>query len=207
MYWIRLKRDAETVITLPSIEQIEVNTGVRLYLEKLNFDKYTDSTITKTSSSAGAVTGLTHLAGHQVYAIEGDATTGPYFVESDGTTTISNESASVDIGIQYKPLLVPMPLLAPTQEGDNTYAKKYVQDLFIDSVDSLYLQAGIGDELTDIPNMQLGSYTLGSNVSPVTGIYRITPRGDWRPRQEITITQSQPGPMTIIGVGYHVEVT
>jgi len=206
-YWIRLRRGATTVTTLPSIEQLQVNTGVRLYLEKMDFDEYTDATSTETSDSVGDITGATHLAGHQVYAIEGDATTGPYFVDSAGAVTISNTSATVSLGIQYKPLLVPMPLLAPTQEGDNTYAKKYVQDLFIDYIDSLYLRAGIKPEISDIPNMQLGNYTLGSSVSPRTGVYKITPRGDWQPRQEITITQSQPGPMTIIGVGYHVEVT
>lgn len=206
-YWIRLKRTTDTVTTLPTIEQLQVNTGVRLYLENLDFATYTDSTSTETSDSAGDITGATHLAGHQVYAIEGDVTTGPYFVDSSGAVTISNVSATVKLGIQYKPLLVPMPLRAPTQEGDNTYAQKYVQDLFIDYVDSLYLQAGIKPEISDIPNMNLGSYTLGSSVAPVTGVYKITPRGDWEPRQQITITQSQPGPMTIIGVGYHVEVS
>jgi hypothetical protein len=206
-YWIRIKRTTDTVSTLPSIEQIQVNTGVRLYLEKMSFDEYTDSTSTETSDANGDITGVTHLAGHQVYAIEGDATTGPYFVDSAGAVTISNVSATVKLGMQYKPLLVPMPLRTPTQEGDNVYSQKYVQDLFIDYVDSLYLQAGIQPEISDIPNMNLGSYTLGSSVAPVTGFYRITPRGDWSPRQQITITQSQPGPMTIIGVGYHVEVS
>lgn len=206
-YWIRIKRTTDTITTLPSIEQIQVNTGVRLYLEKMSFDEYTDSTSTETSDASGDITGVTHLAGHQVYAIEGDVTTGPYFVDSSGAVTISNVSATVQLGMQYKPLLVPMPLRTPTQEGDNVYSQKYVQDLFIDYVDSLYLQAGIQPEITDIPNMHLGSYTLGSSVAPVTGFYRITPRGDWSPRQQITVTQSQPGPMTIIGVGYHVEVS
>lgn len=173
----------------------------------MDFDLYTDSSIDKTSGSSGGVTGLAHLAGQQVYAIENGATSGPYFVESDGTTTIKNLNADVTIGIQYIPLLVPMPLYTPTQQGDNTYVQKYVQDLFIDYVDSLYLKAGIETLLTDIPNMKLGNYTLGQAVSPQSGIYSIHPRGDWSPRQELVITQSQPGPMTIIGVGYHVEVT
>lgn len=205
-YWIRIKRGAVSVATLAQIQQVQVNTGVRLYLERFNFDNYTDSTVTVTSDASGNVTGLTNLAGHQVYVIEGNETTGPYFVESDGSVVIESLSATIDIGIQYKPKLVPMPLLAPTQEGDNTYAQKYVQDLYIDYIDSLYLQAGILPEISDIPNMKLGSYTLGQDVAPVTGVYKITPRGNWQPRQEITITQSQPGPMTIIGVGYHVEV-
>lgn len=206
-YWIRIQRTEATVTTSPIIEQVEVNTGIRLYLEKKDFSLYMDSSKSTTSDASGNVTGLTHLAGHQVYAIEQGATTGPYFVDSSGATTITNLSATVEIGIQYKPLLIPMPLNVPTAEGDNMYSQKYIQDLFIDYIDSLYLQAGINPKLSDIPNMQLGNYTLGQFVTPQSGIYKINSRGDWEPRQEVVITQSQPGPMTIIGVGYHVEVS
>lgn len=206
-YWIRIRRTTETVSTLPIMEQIQVNTGNRIFLESMDFDYYTDSTVTTSSNSDGDVTGLTNLAGHQVYARANGATFGPFFVDSSGNTNIVNEYSSVEIGIQYKPKLVPMPIYAPTQEGLNTYAEKYVQDLYVDYVDSLYLQAGVGNIITDIPNMQLGDYTLGQSVPPQTGVFTINPRGGWEPRQEIVITQSQPGPMTIIGVGYNVEVT
>jgi len=100
-----------------------------------------------------------------------------------------------------------MPLYTPTSEGNNIYSQKYVMDLFVDYVDSLYLKAGINPLISDIPNMHLNDYTLGESVPPQTGIFRINPRGDWEPRQEVVVTQSQPGPMTIIGIGYHVEVT
>lgn len=206
-YWIRIQRTANTVLTTPIIEQIQVNTGIRLYLEKMSFDRYMDSVVDTTSDSNGNVTGLTHLAGQQIYCISNGATSGPFFVDSSGETTVSPLNAGVEIGLFYQPKLVPMPLLTPTTEGDNAYSQKYVQDLFIDYVDSLYLQAGIGIQFTDIPNMTLGGYTLGQSVPPQTNVYKMHPRGGWEPRQEITITQSQPGPMTIIGVGYHVEVS
>ena len=205
-YWIRIKRQAETVATIPIVGQVKINTGARIYLERQSFDEYMDSVITKTSDSNGDVTGLTHLAGQQVFAITNGATIGSSFVDASGNTRIKNADAVAKIGMQYKPELVPMPLYAPTQEGDSLYAEKYVQDLYIDFVDSLYLQAGFRPQLTDIPNMPLGDYTLGQSVPPQTGIYRICPRGSWEPRQEYVITQSQPGPMTIIGIGYNVEV-
>lgn len=206
-FWIRIRRTAVTVTTLPIMEQIDVNTGFRIFLEAIDFDYYMDSSVRTSSDSVGDVTGLTNLAGQQVYCRANGATFGPYFVDENGDTNIVNEYSSVDIGVQYKPKLVPMPIYAPTQQGYNTYSEKYVQDLYIDYVDSLYLQAGIGDQITDIPNMQLGDYTLGSSVPPQTGFYVINPRGGWEARQEVVITQSQPGPMTIIGIGYNVEVT
>lgn len=206
-FWMRIRRTTETVSTVPIMEQIDVNTGNRIFLEKQDFDYYMDSSVNTSSNSSGDVTGLTNLAGHQVYARADGATYGPFFVDSSGATNITNEYSTVDIGIAYTPRLIPMPLFTPTQEGMNTYTEKYIQDLYIDYVDSLYLKAGIGEVVTDIPNMQLSNYTLGQSVPPQTGFYTINPRGGWDPRQEIIITQSQPGPMTIIGIGYNVEVT
>jgi len=206
-FWIRIRRTAETLSTLPVMEQIQVNTGKRIYIENFDFSNYMDSKLLVTSSATGAVTGLSNLKGHQVYARANGSTFGPFFVDENGATNIVNEYPAVEIGIQFKPKLIPMPLFAPTQEGYNTYAEKYVQDLFIDYHESLYLQAGIGDRITDIPNMKLSDYTLGESVPPQTGFYAINPRGGWDPRQEVVVTQSQPGPMTIIGIGYNLEVT
>lgn len=207
VYWIRIQRMAATVTSTPVVGLVQINTTPRLYLERQSFDEYMDCSKTLTSDSNGLVTGLQHLAGQMVFAITNGATIGSSFVDASGNTIIKNANAIAEIGMQYKPELVPMPLYAPTQEGDSLYAEKYVQDLFIDYVDSLYLQAGFRPQLSDIPNMHLGAYTLGQSVPPQTGIYRICPRGSWAPRQEYVITQSQPGPMTIIGVGYNVEVT
>lgn len=205
-YWIRIKR-LDDVVTSPVVGQVQLNNSKRIYLERQDFDLYTDSTTTKTSDNTGLVTGLQHLAGQQVYAITDGATIGSSFVDASGNTIIKNANVTALIGIQYRPELIPMPLYAPTQDGDSLYAQKYVQDLYVDYVSSLYLQAGFRPHLTDIPNMHLGAYTLGQSVPPQTGIYRVVPQGDWQPRQEFVITQSQPGPMTIIGVGYNVEVS
>lgn len=205
-YWIRIRRTVASLITPPTENVLTINTGTRLYLENLSFDYYTDATKITSSDANGAVTGLTALAGMQVYARSNGATYGPFFVEANGMTNIGKTFAVVEIGMQYKPLLIPMPMFTPTQEGDNTYTEKYVQDLYIDYVDSLYLQAGIGS-VTDIPIIPLGAYTLGTPVQPVTDVFQIHPRGDWQPRQEINVTQTLPGPMTIIGIGYTVELT
>jgi hypothetical protein len=206
-FWIRIRRTTETVTTIPIEDRLIMNTGIRLFLEKLNFDKYMDSTVTTSSNSVGAVTGLTNLKGQQVYAIAYGATYGPFFVDSTGATNIGKEFAVVDIGIQYKPKLVPMPLNTPTKEGDQTYSEKYVRSMYVDYVDSLYLQAGYEGSLKDIAIIPLGNYTLGQPVQPVTDFEKVEPLNDWNPRQEFLVTQSLPGPMTIIGVGYELEVS
>jgi len=206
-FWIRIRRTTETVATPPIEDKLIMNTGIRLFLEKLNFDKYMDSSVTTSSNSVGAVTGLTNLKGQQVFAIAYGATYGPFFVDSAGATNIGKQFAAVDIGIQYKPMLVPMPLNTPTKEGDQTYSEKYVRSMYVDYVDSLYLQAGYPGSLKDIAVLPLGDYTLGQSVPPQTDFEKIEPRNDWNPRQEFLVTQSLPGPMTIIGVGYELEVS
>jgi len=206
-YWIRIRRTTAALINLPVESVILMNTGTRLLLEKLDFKYYTDSTRLTSSDVAGNVVGLTNLAGMQVYARANGATYGPYFVSAAGTVNIIHEYPVVEIGMQYKPLLVPMPMYTPTQEGDNTYTEKYIQDLYVDYVDSLYLQVGTDVTHTNVPMIPLGAYTLGTPMPPQTGVYMVHPRGNWEPRQEIKITQLLPGPMTIIGIGYTVELT
>lgn len=207
IFWIRIRRTTATVVTLPVLDEMIMNTGIRLFLEKLDFDKYMDSNVTTSSNSSGAVTGLSNLKGQQVYAIANGATYGPFFVDSSGATNIVKEFDSVDIGMQYKPILVPMPLNTPTKEGDQTYTRKYVRWIYVDYVESLYLQAGYSGNLNDIPIIPLGNYTLGQPVQPRTFFEKIAAQHDWNPRQEFLITQSIPGPMTIIGVGYELEVS
>lgn len=202
-FWIRIRRTAVTVTTAPVISEIEMNMSYDIYLERLDISAYMDSQINTSSNSSGAVTGLAHLAGQQVYAIHDGATQGPYYVNEDGETNITEEYASVDIGIRYIPELVPMPLYTPTPDGDNSYEQRYFKKIYIDYVDSLYIQA----EDKDIGCIELGSYTLDSNNEPQSGFYIINPMGDWEPRQEIKITQSSPGPMTIRAIGYEVEIS
>lgn len=209
-YWIRIRRTIGSVTTLPIESLVLINTDTRLYLEQMSFDLYTDCTTATSSDADGNVTGLTNLAGHQIYAISNGVTNGPYFVDASGNVNIESEFDNVNIGIQYRPELVPMPLFTPTQEGLNSYERKYVQDLYIDYVDSLYLQAGSIESqapLTEVPSIPLGDYTLGTPVLPQTGVFLIHPRGEWDARQQTLITQLIPGPMTIIGIGYNVEVT
>lgn len=206
-FWIRLRRTTETVATPPIEDKLIINTGVRIFLEKLDFDYYMDGTVTTSSNSSGDVTGLSNLKGQQVYAIANGATYGPYFVDSTGATNIVHEFSSVQIGIQFKPLLIPMPVRLPTQVGDNTYEKRYCKRIFVDFLDSLYLQGGAnGGKLKDIASIPLGAYTLGQSVPPISDIQEIPPRGNWEPRSEIVVTQSMPGPMTIRAVGYNMEL-
>ena len=148
----------------------------------MNFETFMDSQITVTADTVSYVTGATNLAGEQVYAIWKGTTYGPYFVSSTGTVTVDDDLASQTfaLGFQYKPVLVPMPVLVPTQGGDNIFNERNFQMIYIDYYNSLYLTAA---EM-NVPVMNYGQYTLDSNIEPQSGFFRINPMsGAWQPRQ------------------------
>lgn len=190
-FWIRIQTNNATLVTVPTLSSLEMNLGTRIYLENMNFETFMDSQITVTADTVSYVTGATNLAGEQVYAIWNGTTYGPYFVSSTGTVTVDDDLASQTfaLGFQYKPVLVPMPVLVPTQGGDNIFNERNFQMIYIDYYNSLYLTAA---EM-NVPVMNYGQYTLDSNIEPQSGFFRINPMsGAWQPRQEIVISQSVP---------------
>jgi len=58
-----------------------------------------------------------------------------------------------------------------------------------------------------VPLVNAGAYTLGQTVPPQTGVHIFHTRPTWDPRETVTVSQALPGPMTVIGIGYHVEIT
>jgi len=107
------------------------------------------------------------------------------------------------LGFQYKPILVPMPIYVPDQQGTNIFKERDVQFMYIDYFETLYLTAAE----FNVPVINYGQYTLDSNAEPQSGFFRINPMsGNWQPRQEFVISQSIPGPMTIRSIGYDVRI-
>lgn len=203
-YWIRIGTTATSPTTLPIMSALQMNLETRLYLEEQDFDTYMDSQITVTADINSIVSGATSLAGEQVFAIYNGVTYGPYFVDDTGALTVSEDLANATffLGFQFKPTLVPMPLYIPTQGGDNIFAERYIEMIYIDYFESLYLNVA----QKDVPVMNYGQYTLDSDLEPQSGFFRINPMQDYEPRQEIIITQSIPGPMTIRSIGYNINI-
>ncbi len=204
-FWIRIRTTNPSLATIPTLSALDMNLGTRIYLEQQDFDTYMDSQITVTADSDSNVTGATNLAGEQVYAIWNGTTYGPYFVDDTGATVVDDDLASQTfvLGFQYKPILVPMPIYVPDQQGTNIFKERDVQFMYIDYFETLYLTAAE----FNVPVINYGQYTLDSNAEPQSGFFRINPMsGNWQPRQEFVISQSIPGPMTIRSIGYDVRI-
>lgn len=202
-FWMRIRRTVSSLATKPIETTLLINTANRIYLESANYSQYTDSTITTTSNGAGLVVGLTHLVGQQVYVRADSVPEGPYFVNSSGQITIKTLSSSnVQVGLNYIPLIIPMPVVAQSSYENTLFSPKHVKDIYIYYFESL----GIIIEGFEIPTLLVGQLVLDQMPIPVTDFYKKTLMGGWDPRKTYSITQDLPLPMTIIGVGYTLEV-
>jgi len=180
-----------------------VDGSTTTYLEKLSFDVYTDSTFTATYGVAtDIITGLGHLEDETVQ-IKGDG----YVLENEtvigGQITIDREVLAVEVGLKYIPIIKPMPLAIESQTGNTMYKRKKISAAYIDYYQSL----GIYVDDILIPPLTFGPDVLDQPPAVKTDIYELLGiLGDWQARDMITITQEEPLPMTIIGIGFDVTV-
>jgi hypothetical protein len=205
-FWMRIRRNTETLVTTPIEDSLFINIGNRVYLENIDFDQPMDSAFITQSDSNGLVTGLNHLIGQQVYVLANTIPEGPYFVSATGTITLRNPSEttdSVQVGINFIPEVIPMPLVVTEQSGVNIFQQKLIKQIFI----YYYNSIGILVNGQEIPTLQVGSLVLDQIPIPVTGFYDLTPMRGWDPTAENVITQSLPLPFTVIGIGYIVEAS
>ena len=177
-----------------------IDSSVVRYLEQLDVDSYTDANITVTLGSPGtSVTGLAHLNGEACRvradgAIRDDAT------PSGGSITLAEDGTVVEVGLNYTSTIKTMPVNMDFEDGPTLTRRKRI----IKVVPNLYESLGIsinGDRFID----RNFGMTLGSAPTPFTGIREMYLLG-WDDLAQVEITQTDPTPMTILGLGVEVEV-
>jgi len=177
-----------------------IDSSVVRYLEQLDVDSYTDANKTVTLGSPGTtVTGLAHLNGEACRvradgAIRDDAT------PSGGSITLTEDGTVVEVGLNYTSTIKTMPVNMDFEDGPTLTRRKRI----IKVVPNLYESLGIsinGDRFID----RNFGMTLGSAPTPFTGIREMYLLG-WTDLAQVEITQTDPTPMTILGLGVEVEV-
>lgn len=178
-----------------------INSATVLYIEKLNWNVRTDCASVQTLGAPGTtITGLSHLNGKEVRVI-GDGAVMQSRTVSGGQITVEYAITDVEVGLNYDPTVIPMPVTAVTPNGTNVYAPKTIKGVYVDYNESL----GIILNGTAIPSLSMAEDNLNEPPIPKTGFYKVNPFGGWEPRVEMTITQNDPLPFTLIGVGFEVE--
>jgi len=181
----------------------------KYYLEQLDFNVYTDATISGTNSpDSNIITNLAMLNDLDVYVSSAGAVFGPYTV-ANGEITIEFPVGSYTVGLNYIPELVPMPINIDTGRGSNLYLPKMIKQIVVDYIDSY----GVYVDGYPIPELNL-PITLDSAPELKTGFSRVIVREGWKPIirngmynfVQINITQPLPFPLLIRGVNLEVEM-
>jgi len=176
-----------------------INGSVVRFLEQLDSSTYTDANKTVTLGSPGtAVTGLTHLNG-QVSRVRADGEVRANATPSSGAITLAETATVIEVGIDYTTTVKTMPINMDFQDGPTLTRKKRI----VKVVPNVYQSLGIsinGDRFID----RNFGMSLNSAPTAYTGLKEMYLLG-WTELAQVTITQTDPTPMTMLGLAIEVE--
>lgn len=158
----------------------------------------TDAAVTGSLSST-TVSGLDHLEGKTVKvkiagAVQLDE------VVSGGQITVGTDAGTFEVGLDFNPKIVTMPLNVPIQKGPNWARKKKISRVGVQTFES----NGV-----IVNGQRIADKTIGLNQfdapEPSTELNRIHLLG-WDLQAQITITQDTPMPWQILSIALEVAI-
>ena len=174
----------------------------KLTLESLDFNSYTDMTTRYVALNANQITGLGSLYEGNWLSIIADGYVVPNAQVTGGVLPLPLVSQNVTIGLPYISNFSPLPY-ANLPNGVGLYSPKHIKGFYLNYYNSL----GIQIQGFDIPDLSLNN--IAQNMPPPlkSGVFLFGMMEDWDPfSYVINVTQSNPLPMTILGIGYVLEV-
>lgn len=164
------------------------------YLERLNEDHFLDaSVLTATGLPATVFTGLSHLNGEdcRVYADESCLAN---VTPSGGSATVSRSvTTSCEIGLWFQPSFKDLPVEFPEQKSIIGRLLNVAQVVL-----RLYNTASIKVNGKSLSFKSFGGSILDVAPPQFTGIKRILGFRGWDYTGQVTITQDEVGPMTVL---------
>jgi len=176
-----------------------INGSTVRYLEQLDPDSYTDANKTVTLGSAGtAVTGLAHLNG-EASRVRADGEVRANATPASGAITLAETATIIEVGLDYTTTIKTMPINMDFDDGPTLTRKKRIVKVIPDVYQSLGVSIN-GDRFID-RNFGL---SLDSAPTAYTGLKEMYLLG-WTDLAQVTITQTDPTPMTVLGLAIEVE--
>ncbi len=186
----------------------------KFYIEKFNFEGFLDSAINYTFVTPTAtLTGLDHLEGREV-RVRGDDFVLTSQTVLGGQITVKDDQGmdlpvtTAQVGLNYIPIIQTLPIVIEDKKlGIVAYTPRRLVRIFIDFFESvgILIQTPTpqSPEEVVIPYRTLGDDVLDQPIQPQTGV-RVFQNIGWSNAPTVTITQKDPLPMTILGIGYGV---
>jgi len=175
-----------------------INGSTVQYVEYLSSTANMDSYLTGTvNSSSTSVTSLDHLEGEKVQIVIGDAVYPPQTVTNGAITVdIPTElsTKTIDVGLGFTSTLKTLKPEFGGQAGTSQGRKKRYNEVMVRFLNTV--GATINDD--QLP-FRSSATPMGQNIPEFTGDKRVTNLG-WDRDGQITVKQTQPLPMTILGI-------
>ena len=209
---VRLATTDEKASKVKSVATISetLENQVWLVVERIingstvKFIEYLDSTLNMDSGLSGTVTGsstkvtsLDHLEGETVQILIDDAVY-PTQKVSSGAITVSLPSTfaskTVEVGLGYVSTIKTMRVEAGAEAGTAQGRKKRYNEVLV----RLYKTVGATVNGDQIP-FRTSASKMGQPISSFTGDKRVSNLG-WDRDGQVTVQQTQPLPMTILGI-------
>lgn len=182
-----------------------INNEDVIYLEELDFERYTDCAIHQTNVGSNVVTGLGVLEGQSVQVLADGFYKG-HLTVLNGQITLPESADDVIVGLRYLSEFSPLPVTFQLPNGSTFYEPRHIRTLYV----NYYEAWGVYVNNTEIPTTDMRRFVLGQKPTPNSGVYVDTPMLEWDPfdpyAEILTITSGIPFPMTILGIGYVLEV-
>ena len=175
-----------------------INGSTVQYVEYLDSTSNMDSYLTGTiNSSSTSVTSLDHLEGQKVQILIGDAVY-PSQTVTDGAVSVNIpselSSKTINVGLGYVSELKTLRVEAGGQAGTSQGRKKRYNEVMVRLLNTVGVTIN-GDQLP----FRTSSTPMGTNIPQFTGDKRVTNLG-WDRDGQITVKQTQPLPMIILGI-------
>lgn len=181
-----------------------INGIANNYLERFDFNTYTDSAVQYTTGLPATVfTGLDHLEGETCRVIA-DGNVLDNVTVVGGSVTISRAATTkCEIGLNFTPLSETLPYANPEAIGPSTGKEKKTVEVYVRVHATSSLK---------INGQRIDFYSL-SGVNPLdainpiySGMVNVVDIPNWDTDATITITQDDPLPMTILSIETRVIV-
>jgi hypothetical protein len=176
------------------------NSVTRYFVELLDYNRFTDCAFT--GAVASTATGLPHI-GKSVNVITDGVPQSNETVDGSGEVTFDRASVtSFEVGLPFTVTAKTMPVELRLQSGSRVSFKKRIAQVNAIVYESQHLN--INDQ--PVPFRNFGSELLDDPVPEFTGIKRLDAVRGYGREAQITVTQTLPLKMNLLGLEYKVAV-
>lgn len=176
------------------------NSVTRYFVELLDYNRFTDCAFT--GGVASTATGLPHI-GKSLNVITDGVPQSNETVDGSGGVTFDRASVtSFEVGLPFVVTAKTMPVELRLQSGSRVSFKKRIAQVNAIVYESQHLN--INDQ--PVPFRNFGSNLLDDPVPEFTGIKRLDAVRGYGREAQITVTQTLPLKMNLLGLEYKVAV-